>query len=81
MTESINALTRYTINQLHVKRIEIRCDKNNIQSKKIPEKLNYQLEAILKSNRISVITNTISDTLVFVKQDMKGLPDLAVILG
>jgi len=78
ITEAVNALTRYALNQLGVKRIEIRCDKNNVQSKKIPERLGYHLEATLKSNRMSVITNKISDSLVFVKHDLNDLPDLVV---
>ena len=78
MTEAVNALTRYAINQLSVKRIEIRCDKNNLQSKKVPERLGYQLEAILTSNRISVITGKVSDTLVFVRHNLDKLPDLSV---
>ena len=81
ITEAVNALTRYAINQLGIKRIEIRCDKNNVQSKKIPERLGYHLEATLKSNRVSVITDKISDTLVFVKQDLSELPDLVVTWG
>lgn len=77
VTEAINALTRYAISELGVKRIEIRCDKNNVRSRKIPERLGYQLEATLISNRISVITGKMSDTLVFVRHDLDKLPDLA----
>lgn len=43
ITEAVNALTSYAINYLHVKRIEIRCDKDNIRSEKIPERLSYHL--------------------------------------
>lgn len=78
MTEAVNALTKYAIDQLNVKRIEIRCDKNNLQSKKVPERLGYKLEAILASNHISVINGKVSDTLVFVRHDLKKLPDLSV---
>jgi RimJ/RimL family protein N-acetyltransferase len=78
VTEAMNALTRYAISQLAVKRIEIRCDRLNLQSKKIPERLGYQLEATLTSNRISVISGKISDTLVFVRHNLDKLPDLSV---
>ncbi|MBP9777843.1 MAG: GNAT family N-acetyltransferase [Rickettsiaceae bacterium] len=78
MTEAINAITRYAIKYLQVKRIVITCDSNNIRSKKIPEKLGYELEAILKANRIKPTTGEISDTLVFAKFDLINMPDLNV---
>jgi RimJ/RimL family protein N-acetyltransferase len=78
MTEAVNALTRYAINYLGIKRIEIRCDKDNVRSKKIPERLEYHLEATLKSNRISISTGLISDTLIYVRHDLAHLPDLSV---
>lgn len=78
MTEAINALTQYAFKQLLVKRICITCDISNVRSKKIPERLNYSLEGILKSNRRNLLTNEISDTLVYAKYDLSDLPDLKV---
>lgn len=78
MTEAVNALTRYAINQLGAKRIEIRCDKDNLQSKKVPERLGFQLETKLVSNRISITSGKISDTLIFVRHNLDKLPDLDV---
>lgn len=77
MTEAINALTQYAFKQLKLKRITITCDINNLKSKKIPEKLNYKLEATLKSHRIDPEGN-LSDTLVFAKYDLTNLPKLEV---
>ena len=77
MTEAVNALTLYAINQLGVKRIEIRCDINNVRSKKIPERLGYHLEATLKSNRVQPLSGIPSDTLVYVRHTLEGLPDLS----
>lgn len=76
MIEAMDALTRYAINQLKVKRIEIRCDIKNIRSKKIPERLGYYLEATLKSNRIDPATGSVSDTLVYVRHNVDNLPPL-----
>jgi ribosomal-protein-serine acetyltransferase len=76
MTEAINAITRYAFKQLAVTRIAITCDVDNIRSKKIPERLGYQLEAILKSNRISPMTYAVSDTLVYTLDNLHRLPDL-----
>jgi len=78
MTEAVNALTQYAINELRVKRIEIRCDKDNIRSKKVAERLGYHLEAVLKSNRINLSDGKLSDTLIYVRHDVSGLGDLTV---
>jgi ribosomal-protein-serine acetyltransferase len=78
MTEAINAITQYAFKQLGVKRIAITCDLDNRRSQKIPERLNYTLEATLKSNRKKPITGEISDTLVYAKYDLDNLPNLNV---
>jgi RimJ/RimL family protein N-acetyltransferase len=77
MTEAVNALTQYAFKQLHAKRIEIRCDIDNIPSKKIPERLCYQLEATLKASRIKP-NGAISDTLIYTCFDVSKLPPLEV---
>lgn len=77
MTEAVNAITQYAFKQLGVNRITIMCDINNIQSKKIPERLNYTLESIIKSNRLNA-EGKITDSLVFAKYDLLNLPNLTV---
>lgn len=77
MTEAINALTQYAFKELKVKRIAITCDVNNQRSKKIPERLNYTLESIVKSSRLNH-NGEISDTLVYAKYDLVNFPDLEV---
>lgn len=78
MTEAINALTRYAIQQIKAKRVEIRCDHSNIRSIKIPGNLGYHLEAQLKQHRLLTDGRTISDTLIYVRHDLEGIPDLDV---
>lgn len=78
MTEAINALTHYAFIELHVRRIEIRCDILNVRSKKIPERLGYHLEATLKNHRLNKSTNSISDTLIYVKYDLGNIQKLSV---
>jgi ribosomal-protein-serine acetyltransferase len=78
MSEAVNALTRYAIDELKMRRIEIRCDILNLQSKKVAERLGYHLEATLKSNRVDYITSVPSDTLIYVRHDLAALPDLNV---
>ncbi|MBA2654371.1 MAG: GNAT family N-acetyltransferase [Gammaproteobacteria bacterium] len=77
MTEAVNALTQYAFKQLGVKRIAITCDVDNIPSKRIPEKLHYCLESIVKSNRLNS-KGDITDTLVYAKYDLLNLPNLDV---
>lgn len=78
MTEAINALTQYAFKQLHVKRLAITCDIKNLRSKKIPERLGYCLEGVLKNHRIDPESGAISDTLLYARYDLEGLPPLSV---
>lgn len=48
MTEAVWVLTRMALDSLNAQYIEIRCDPNNIGSRKIPEKLGFELAAKLK---------------------------------
>ena len=70
--------TQYAFKELNVKRISITCECSNMRSKKIPERLGYQLEATLKANRRNLISNEISDTLIFTRYDLEELPVLQV---
>lgn len=78
MTEAINALTHYAFKQMSMKRITITCDKDNIRSQKVAERLNYTLEATLKSARKEPNTDEPSDTLVYAKFTADNLPVLSI---
>lgn len=78
MTEAVNAVTQYAFKVLGVKRIGITCDVDNERSKKIPERLGYRLESLIKANRLKPISGEISDTLVYARNDLNGIPDLEV---
>jgi len=80
-TEAINALTQYVFQALQAMRLEIRCDINNIRSKKIPERLGFELEATLKKNRLNPQTKIPSDTLVYARFNADNLPNLSVTWG
>lgn len=54
MTEAVEGLTKYAFDILKAKRIEIRCDEDNLLSRKIPERLGYHLDVILKMNDVKV---------------------------
>lgn len=66
MTEAINAITNYGIHELGLKRIEIVCSGSNLKSRRIPEKLGYALEGILKNHRINN-DGSIDDTVYYAK--------------
>lgn len=78
MTEAINALTQYAFKVLSVKRITITCDDDNTSSKNIPERLGFCLEGRLKKNRRKPLTDEISDTLIYSRYSLDGLPHLLV---
>lgn len=78
MTEAVNALTQYAFKQMGMKRVAITCDVLNVPSKKIPERLGFQLEGILKASHTSRMTNSVSDTVVYARYDLSDLPELAV---
>jgi len=78
MTEAVNAITRYAFIQLGAKRIAITCQRENLRSKKIPERLGYVLEGVLKSNRRAIQSGALTDTLMYARYSLEGLPDLNV---
>jgi ribosomal-protein-serine acetyltransferase len=78
ITEAINALTQYAFNVMKVKRLAITCDVENERSKKIPERLGYRFESIMKANRVKPVSGEATDTLVYVRNDLVGLPELNV---
>jgi ribosomal-protein-serine acetyltransferase len=81
ITEAVNALTQYAFNILKVKRIAITCDIDNERSKKIAERLGYQLESIMPLNGVKPKTGKFTDTLVYVRTDLINLPDLDINWG
>src|SRR3989338_9860203 len=78
MTEATNAVTQYAFKQLHVKRISLTCDPDNIKSKNIAERLGYTLEGRLKNHRIKPDSGKVGDTLVYAKYDLNELTKLLV---
>jgi ribosomal-protein-serine acetyltransferase len=66
MTEAVNAIANYGINELGLQRIEIVCSGSNTKSRRIPEKLGFTLEGILKKHRING-DGTIDDTVYYAK--------------
>lgn len=64
-TEATEALTSAAFQYLKVNRVEIRCDSKNSQSRRIPEKLGYTFEGILRSYDKSADGTKNRDTCVY----------------
>ncbi len=50
ITQSLSVLLQVAFDNYRINRVVIRCAINNITSRKIPEKLGFQLEGILRAN-------------------------------
>ncbi|MDQ0213764.1 RimJ/RimL family protein N-acetyltransferase [Oikeobacillus pervagus] len=74
MNETVETLTHFAFETLKVNRVEIRCDQNNHSSRKIPERLGYVLEGILRSSALSADGTSLRDICVYSKtrQDFNG---------
>jgi len=65
MTEAIRELTRFALEPLHFKRIEIRVESTNLKSRSIPEKLGFTLEGILKNDDLSADGQQLTNTCIY----------------
>lgn len=65
IAEAVEAITKLGIHTLRFKRIEIRCESENIKSRAIPERLNFTLEGILKNEDLSADGERVTDTCIY----------------
>jgi ribosomal-protein-serine acetyltransferase len=78
VTEAVNAVTRYAFNQLQAKRVEIRCETDNVRSRAVAERLGFERDGILRQDRRKIHNGELTDTWVYSRLDTAGLPDLDV---
>ncbi|ARI77161.1 GNAT family N-acetyltransferase [Halobacillus mangrovi] len=76
MTESVDALTEFALVNLQFARVEIRCESDNYRSRAIPEKLDYDLEGILRNEDLSVDGKRLTDTCVYAKVTPQSIEEL-----
>lgn len=67
ITEAVKLLTEYAFDTWQPKRLEIRCDVENVRSGAIATKLGYIKEAQLKNHRIQPLTQKLSDTVIYTR--------------
>jgi RimJ/RimL family protein N-acetyltransferase len=65
MTEAVRRLTDLALTELKARRVEIRCDSDNIKSRRIPVQLGYELEGVLKNEDLSVDGKRVTDTCIY----------------
>jgi RimJ/RimL family protein N-acetyltransferase len=65
ITEAVQEISNFAFNELKARRIEIRCDSKNEKSRKIPERLGFTLEGILKNDAISADGKGLRDTCIY----------------
>jgi len=66
ITEAVRAISRFAMDDLGVKRVEIRMGSTNVRSRGVPERLGFPLEGILR-NDARHIDGTLRDTCVYAK--------------
>lgn len=65
MTEALNGLIDFARGHIKAKRLEICCDSMNTKSRKMAERLGFQLEAVLQSNDLSNDLSEHRDTCMY----------------
>lgn len=66
ITEAVNAITQYAVQELQANRIEIRCDSRNTLSAKVAKRSGFFLEGILRSDKRDV-EGMLRDTMIYSK--------------
>jgi RimJ/RimL family protein N-acetyltransferase len=66
ITEAVEAISYFAINELKANRIEIRCDDRNERSARIAERLGFSLEGILRNDKCDV-DGALRNTMIFSK--------------
>ncbi len=65
MTEAVSRLVRFAFEQYDAKRVEIRCDPLNINSRRIPERLGFVLEGVLRNEALDTSNKNLRDTCIY----------------
>ena len=67
MTESVKRLTQFAFENLGARRVEIRCDEENIKSRTVAERAGFHLEGTLKQDSVSVDGKSLRNTCIYAK--------------
>ncbi|MDQ8736660.1 GNAT family N-acetyltransferase [Paenibacillus sp. LHD-38] len=64
ITEAVEAITHFAIQELEANRIEIRCDSRNVRSARVAERSGFTLEGILRKEKCDA-EGSLRDTMIF----------------
>lgn len=67
MVEAVGAITEFAFQTLNARRIEIRCDEENMKSRMVAERAGYELEGILKHDTLSIDGKNLRNTCIYAK--------------
>lgn len=67
VSEAVDRITDFAFEELGANRVEIRCDPENVRSRAVAERLNFELEGILRNDTLSRTDNKLRDTCVYAK--------------
>lgn len=79
--EGAHAITLYAFKVMNAKKVSIKCDKDNIKSRKIPERLGFELEGIERGTWQHPNTQTLTEIYNYCCFDPLNLPKLPVQWG
>lgn len=66
ISEAVRGITRFAFDTLGARRVEIRCDAQNVRSRRVAERAGYELEATLHNHSLAA-DGSLRDTLIYVR--------------
>ncbi|OMF36850.1 GNAT family N-acetyltransferase [Paenibacillus sp. FSL H8-0548] len=66
ISEAVDAISNFAVQELKANRVEIRCDSRNIKSAGVAQRLGFTLEGILRYEKCAV-DGSLRDTMIFSK--------------
>ncbi len=69
MTEAVKRIEKFAFEKLGARRVEIRCDEENMKSRSVAERAGFTLEGILKQDSLSPDGNVLRNTCIYAKID------------
>ncbi|MFD1205942.1 MULTISPECIES: GNAT family N-acetyltransferase [Sporosarcina] len=67
ITEAVERLTAFAFEELGARRVEIRCDEENVRSRAVAERAGYELEGVLKQDSLSADGSSLRNTCIYAK--------------
>lgn len=67
ITEAVERITKYAVEEVKARRVEIHCDEKNMRSRAIPERLGFELEGIFKQDSLAMDGQGLRNTCVYAK--------------